>query len=184
MTFVTQRGDEILKRLPSGPVVGAEVGVWDGRLSHYLLATNEQLSLYMVDRWRSVEPTHRYRLSNSQMAQTTDEDFETIEAKAWKVAARYPTRAKPLKGESVSIAKHLADGILDFAFIDADHSYEGVKEDIKAWAPKLKPNGLLCGHDWDHPEHKEEWGVRRAVEEFAGSRQVETGKNRTWFLQS
>jgi len=44
-------------------------------------------------------------------------------------------------------------------FIDGNHSYGHVRADIAAWRPKLKPGGLLCGHDF----HME--GVRRAVTE-------------------
>jgi hypothetical protein len=48
---------------------------------------------------------------------------------------------------------------IDFLFIDADHTYEGVKEDISLWLPKVKPGGVIGGHDYD-------WsGVRLAVDE-------------------
>lgn len=184
MNLVKQRGTEILKRLPKRAVLGAEVGVWDGRLSQFLLSSRNDLSLFMVDRWRDVPDGHRYKRSNSQMANTSPEGFAEVQARAWKVVNRYPSRAKPLKGESVEMANHVADGALDFVFIDADHSYEGVKEDIAAWFPKLKPGGLMGGHDWDHPDHQDEWGVRKAVEEFAETVKalIQTGKNRTWFL--
>jgi precorrin-6B methylase 2 len=45
----------------------------------------------------------------------------------------------------------------DIVFIDADHRYNSVKADIKAWFPKV--NKIICGHDYD------EQGVRRAVDE-------------------
>jgi predicted O-methyltransferase YrrM len=35
----------------------------------------------------------------------------------------------------------------DMVFIDGDHSYEGVARDIKYWGSRLKPGGLLSGHD-------------------------------------
>jgi hypothetical protein len=45
-----------------------------------------------------------------------------------------------------------------------------------AWSPKLKPDGLLCGHDYDHPKLP---GVKRAVDEICIP---DIGKNWTWFF--
>jgi predicted O-methyltransferase YrrM len=74
--------------------------------------------------------------------------------------------------------------MLDFVFIDADHSYEGCKADIEAWFPKVKPGGLLSGHDYDNPDFPE-FGVKRAVDEFAArhGHSVELGDNLTWFIR-
>lgn len=49
--------------------------------------------------------------------------------------------------ESTEAAKDFVDGSLDFVFIDGDHMYNDVKRDILAWRNKLKPDGLLSGHD-------------------------------------
>ncbi len=38
--------------------------------------------------------------------------------------------------------------LLDFVYIDGDHSYEGVLADIDAWWPLIRSGGFLCGHDW------------------------------------
>ena len=53
------------------------------------------------------------------------------------------------------------DESLDFVFIDADHSYECVKNDIARWMPKVKKGGVISGDDYvrQHP------GVIQAVNE-------------------
>lgn len=63
-------------------------------------------------------------------------------------------------------ASKVVQNNLDLVFIDADHSYESVKQDIELWAPKLKPKGILCGHDYatDAP------GVIKAVDEIFGEK--------------
>ena len=60
-----------------------------------------------------------------------------------------------------------AEGSLDFVFIDGNHSYEFVREDIASWFPIIKRNGLFSGHDYGNEEFP---GVKRAVDEFARSK--------------
>lgn len=85
------------------------------------------------------------------------------------VRARFERRMKrwphiTLATSTIEAARWFADGTLDLVFIDADHSYEGVKNDIAAWGVKVRPGGILCGHDYiGHYV-----GVKRAVDEFYG----------------
>jgi predicted O-methyltransferase YrrM len=46
-------------------------------------------------------------------------------------------------------SKLFEDGSLDGVFIDADHSYEAVKQDIQNWLPKIRVGGILAGHDYN-----------------------------------
>ena len=68
----------------------------------------------------------------------------------------------PIIARSVRAAAVFADGSLDLVFIDADHSFAAVREDLRAWWPKVRPGGLLAGHDYAWP------GVASAVHEFFG----------------
>jgi predicted O-methyltransferase YrrM len=64
-------------------------------------------------------------------------------------------------------SKQVEDHSLDFVFIDADHSYEAVKDDIACWAPKVRAGGWVGGHDY-HPRKFP--GVVKAVDEAYGKR--------------
>lgn len=52
---------------------------------------------------------------------------------------------------------------IDYLYIDADHSYEGVWGDLAAWTPHMKPGGLILGDDYGNRSFP---GVQRAWDEF------------------
>lgn len=170
-----KRWDELLARLPQGYVQGAEVGVWDGRMSRKLLG-NPDLVLYMVDRWEPPTEDDSWHSSGASYAQQPKEVFDDVYHKAVDIARKFPDRAHIVRAESAEAAARFEDGSLDFVFIDADHSYEGCRSDIEAWTPKVKHGGLVSGHDYDHPDQGE---VKRAVDE--AFEDVELAGNRTWF---
>jgi predicted O-methyltransferase YrrM len=62
------------------------------------------------------------------------------------MAFRNPNVIK-FKMESGAAASMFADKTFDLIYIDAAHKFDAVDRDIKAWLPKLKPNGWLAGHD-------------------------------------
>lgn len=54
-------------------------------------------------------------------------------------------------------------------YIDGNHQYEFVKNDILHWKDKILPNGIISGHDYyDHQEHSHVAGVKKAVLELLG----------------
>jgi predicted O-methyltransferase YrrM len=67
-----------------------------------------------------------------------------------EVIARHHCRKRSnvtiLKGASVDVGRTFSQPV-DFLFIDADHSYEGVKMDWSMWFPKVKVNGIIALHD-------------------------------------
>jgi predicted O-methyltransferase YrrM len=63
---------------------------------------------------------------------------------------------------STIAARSFPDNSCSFVFLDADHEYSSVKEDLEAWVPKVKPGGIIAGHDYEDPL----WpGVAKAVNE-------------------
>jgi hypothetical protein len=63
---------------------------------------------------------------------------------------------------SLEAAKDYIDGSFDAVFLDAGHSFEECREDIRVW--KKKATAVLLGHDYC-----DAWeGVKRAVDEELG----------------
>ena len=77
-------------------------------------------------------------------------------------------------------AKAFEDESVDLVFIDGDHSEEGARRDLGAWVPKVRPGGVIAGHDYDSPRHP---GVRRAVDRFFAQhpQPIRTEANMVWW---
>jgi hypothetical protein len=75
-------------------------------------------------------------------------------------------------GTASDIAPSVADGSLDFVYIDSGpHTYEGNLREIREWWPKVRSGGFLGGHDWEIPElHAADVfpGVEKSVTDFFG----------------
>lgn len=63
---------------------------------------------------------------------------------------------------TVEAARYWSEPI-DFLYIDADHSYEGVTADLEAWFPHVKSGGLFLGDDYGNRFYP---GVKAAWDEF------------------
>jgi len=71
----------------------------------------------------------------------------------------------------------------DFVYVDGSPLYEFVKKDLECYYPKLKPGGLMCGHDYHHPGLE---GSTQAIDEFVSHHHLSlgTGGNYNfWFFK-
>lgn len=77
---------------------------------------------------------------------------------------------KLYKSNSNDFLQNIDDNIYDIIYIDGDHSYEGVKQDLINSYKKIKNNGYIMGHDYEMNMKKAknfyDFGVKKAVDEF------------------
>jgi Methyltransferase domain len=138
------------------PNAAAEIGVAEGNFSRDILSWPVQFNrLYMVDRWRHVP----IKGDSAQSQEWHDGNLAAARLRVQEFGAR----AVFLQGESQLMAHHVKDGELSLLYIDADHSYEGVKHDLWWWRPKVHMGGVIAFHDYENSAY----GVKRAVREFA-----------------
>ncbi len=183
MTPAELRAHQVLSRCP-GATLGVEIGVFAGEMSRALLKASPELNLIMVDSWEGGGRAYEVDSGDwhAGLAQQTQDEFMR---QARKRVAFAGGRAEILHMRSVDAAGiGELDDCLDFVFIDADHSYEGCAADIAAWAPQIRPGGLLCGHDYQNPGFPQ-FGVTRAVDEFVSRHglTLELGENFCWFVK-
>jgi hypothetical protein len=122
---------------------GAELGVFKGQTFLHLLRTCPDLTMIGVDLWADQPDT-------LGQEDKIGRDFDGFLADIRR-QTEGNDRAIIIQDWSVLAASQVADGSLDFVFVDADHSSEAVRADILAWQPKLKPEGRMIGHDIDWP---------------------------------
>ena len=72
-------------------------------------------------------------------------------------------------GNSVEVLSSFEDEYLDLVYIDGDHSYNGVKNDLNISYKKVKTGGYICGHDYS-PDIFD--GVVKAVDEFCKQKKL------------
>ncbi len=147
--------DPILPLLRSG-WEGVELGVADGHSAAALLAFGVR-RLYLVDPWCDYDGY----LERS--------DEKAMEFCLNQLRAYDPSRWKVLRMASAEAIPLLPDG-LDFIWIDANHRYEWVKSDCEMSWSKVRPGGVLCGHDYCISLPTCE--VKKAVDEFAADRSL------------
>lgn len=155
---------------------GVEVGVLDGYTSDILLQKFDDLQMWMVDRWQPFGGP-----SGLDFLDATS--FERLRRMALWWTSHAENRRYEFRHESTVAAAHFPDASVDFVFIDADHSYEAVRNDIQAWWGKVRSGGYLCGHDYAvYGDATGQWGISRAVNEFSAAhgRDVTVGHDGTW----
>jgi len=125
--------------------VGAEIGVSKGRYSKWLCTKHRKLKLYCIDPWIAYDD---YMERHGEKGQTMlNEEYEMAKQKL------APFRCELIRKTSMDAVKDFEDGSLDFVFIDGNHSFEYVIEDIVQWSKKVKKGGIISGHDlWNSIE--------------------------------
>ena len=151
--------------------IGAEIGVARGNTTWRLLRYCPSLYLYAVDLWGYVPEV----FTEYSQGIYADWDFSLEKRKFDQQTAPYVDRLHVMRGISWDMAMYVQEEELDFVFIDADHGYESVLKDIKAWTPKLKPGGVLSGHDSDLPT------VRQALDELLDSSWLRFAGDKVWY---
>jgi predicted O-methyltransferase YrrM len=151
----------------------AEIGSWMGR-STRALADHTPGTVYAVDTWQgSDEPVHRKALADKPK----DWLYRQFCANLADLLAAQPPKVIAVRRPSVQAARRLRRLRFDLIFLDGAHDYASVRDDLAAWAPLLRPGGLLCGHDWGGSFP----GVEQAVRE-AFPRAARVGVGKLWAI--
>jgi predicted O-methyltransferase YrrM len=153
---------KFIKKFINGKkLIGAEIGTWKGINAKIILKTINIEKLYLIDPYNPLI-------------------HDVGEKEARKRLKGYNDKLIWIKKLSNDAVNDVPNN-LDFVYIDGDHSYKGVKQDLENYYPKIRKGGVLAGHDINlgghliniRPELKYTEGVAQAVMEFAAQKKLE-----------
>jgi predicted O-methyltransferase YrrM len=154
--------DFLLARMPRGGVC-AEIGVAHGNFTARILAIARPRRLYLIDPW----------LSHPEREREVRERF-AAEIRAGTIEVLHAT--------SEDACANIADGSLDWLYVDGNHNYEFVRKDLELYCPKVRRGGYIVCDDYHYAGRWND-GVTRAVDEFmASGRCARIFKRRSQFV--
>lgn len=146
-----------------------EVGSWQGSSAAYMaveiINSEKYIKFDCIDIWG------RFSIDglNTKAPELLPED--TVEKLFYKNIEPVKHIINPIKIPSTLGANLYAEESLDFVFIDANHAYDAVKDDLNAWFTKVKRGGIIAGHDYHNDP-----SVKAAVDEFFKDSNLQLGE--------
>lgn len=155
--WIHDRFDDFLDHMPHN-AIAVEIGVQGGGYAAFMLRKTNPQKLYLIDCWKHQDP----QVYDDPEANVSDDLQERLYQETKQRFANDP-RVVILRQYSKDAAAQFEDESLDWVYLDANHGYEAVKEDLALWWPKVRRGGILSGHDY---AIRPSFGVVQAVNEF------------------
>lgn len=130
--------------------VGCEIGVWKGEGSAKLLEAAQPFKMFLIDPWIPIPEDHIEKYTS---ACWRDYDYEThtkfyLHVLKQFAIQRKEKRVEVIRAKSEDAVTLFDDEFFDWVFVDGDHSYEAVLNDLQLYSKKLKVGGFLMGDDY------------------------------------
>jgi hypothetical protein len=158
--------------------VGVELGVERGLYTEVLCRENPQALIYGIDPWDKY-PGYRDHVSQNKLDRFFKETMQRL--------APYEN-AMFLRSYSIDAVQEFADGELDFVYIDANHDFLHIAQDLCWWSKKVRPGGIVSGHDYQRKKGRYRCDVKDVVQAFMFAHEInpwfvvnDHGKSPSWF---
>jgi hypothetical protein len=140
-----------------------EIGSWKGRstccMAQLIKKNNIVANLYAIDTFLGSDET----IHICQIDEINEQDLTLFDIFNKNIEeCGVSDIIFPIVSTSFDASKNVDDNSVDFIYIDANHEYESVKNDIQIWIPKMKKGSIMTGDDYSNS-----WtGVMSAVDEI------------------
>lgn len=160
----------LLCKMPARSIC-AEIGVHEGDFSEQILSTVEPKKLHLIDPWKHQEEPS---CQESRYGNLGLEGQGVMDTRYRQVAERF---GRQVREGAVEIHRNFSDvaagefehDYFDWVYIDGNHLYEYVKQDLELYFPKVKAGGYLAGDDYGVRGWWEN-GVQKAIDEFVSQK--------------
>ena len=130
----------------------AELGVNRGKFSEVIIEVTKPRVLHLVDIWE------KDRYHEGLYSEVSEKFRDRIESGNVQIH----------RGLSTEASTEFLDEYFDMIYIDTDHSYNTTRDELLAYAPKIREGGIIAGHDYSMGNwiKSYRYGVIEAVHEF------------------
>ena len=142
--------------------VGAECGVFKGEFARALLEHLAPRQLYLIDPWYLMTKAWHWGEGDRSTVSALCNILRTFEDDL--VGGRVILKIE----DDLKALAELPDHHLDWAYVDSTHLYAPTVKELELLRRKVRPGGIVAGHDWQpDPAHRHH-GVCKAVCEAVG----------------
>ena len=165
---------KIIEKISSySSITWVEIGVRFGFNSEYILNNFDVEKIYLIDPYCEL-PYRKDIFSKDQV--------QSYERQAHKRLEKFKSKCTWFKDYSQNVCNKIDNESIDILYIDGDHHYNAVSQDLSMYYPKVKKNGLIIGDDYN------EIGVSNAIKDFSKTHNIsfQTSHDETskfWFIK-
>jgi len=129
--------------------IGAEIGVDNGRYSKWICIKVKKSKLFLIDPYLAYPEYVECHKKEDQ--KEADQHYENAKTRLAKFNVEF------IRKTSMEAVKDFKDNSLDFVFIDGNHQFQYITNDIAEWGKKVRLGGIISGHDYGRSSRSKEF---------------------------
>lgn len=136
--------------------IGVEIGTDQGEFAEVLCKSIPKLSLTCVDPWKAEAYEKGEQPEGNEVQEFFEKRYEETKERLtpYMQIGKFP-QVNIIRKTSRQALDSFPDDLFDFVYIDGNHDFLNVTQDIHYWLKKVRSGGILSGHDYvRYPSHK------------------------------